>query len=77
MLQALAREWIVAGKRRLEIRFCWDTLQLAARGSLLIALVVLGILFIFSEGLPWLGGGFTDLSAGVASPASLETLLIL
>lgn len=54
----------MAGKRRLEIRFCWDTLQLAARGSLLIALVVLGIPFIFSEGLPWLGGGFTDLSAG-------------
>ena len=67
----------MAEKRRLGIRFWWEALQLVASGLLLLVLVILGVLFVFSEGLPWLGSGVTDLGAGESSPASLVVLLIL
>jgi succinate dehydrogenase hydrophobic anchor subunit len=71
------REEKVVQKRRLGIRFWWELLQFAASGLLLLVLMVAGIFFVFSEGLPWLGSGFTDLVAGESSPASLVVLLIV
>ena len=64
-------------RRRLGIRFWWELLQFVASGLLLLVLVVAGIIFVFSAGLPWLGSGFSDLGAGEASPASLVALLIV
>ena len=64
-------------QRRRGIRFWWDFLQLAASAFLLLVLVVAGTWFVFSEGLPWLGSGFTGLAAGNFTLASLVVLLLV
>lgn len=74
--QARATEKNVAKKRRLGFRFWWEVLQFVASGLVVLAFVGLGIVFVFSEGLPWIGSGFADLGAGEASLAALVVLLI-